>query len=84
MNGLVDKNAKDDVSRAVRAATISSGESRKLRASALRVLEQALDEIARNGHAITGGEKVSRGLEPEQLYAMCANSLQGWSRSKSS
>ena len=39
-----------DVSRAVRAATMSSGESRKLTASALLVLEQALAEIARNGH----------------------------------
>ena len=50
LNGLVDKNAIHDVSRAMRAATISSGKSRKLRASALLVLEQALDEIARNGH----------------------------------
>ena len=49
-NGLVDKRAVHDVSRAARAATISSGESRKLRASTLLVLEQALDEIARKGH----------------------------------
>ena len=74
----------DDVSHAVRAATISSGESRKLGASVLRVLEQALDEISGNGHAMSGCEKVSRGFESEQLYAMCANSLQGWSRWKSS
>ena len=69
------------VSRAVRAATISSGESRKFRASALLVFEQALDEIARNGHGRSQRETELKGLEPEQLYAMCANSLQVWSRS---
>ena len=37
-----------------------SGESRKLRASALKVLEQALDEIARNGHAMSGSEKADQ------------------------
>ena len=84
LNGLVVKRAMHHVSHAVRAETISSGESRKLGASALKVLEHALHEIARNGHAMSGSEKVFRGLEPEQLYAMCANSLQGWSRWKSS
>ena len=43
-----------------------------------------LDEIARNNQIMSGSEKVFRALEPEQLYAMCANSLQGWSRWKSS
>ena len=76
LSSLVDKNAMDD--------TISSGEPRMLRALALRMLEQALDEIPRNGHTMSGGEKVLRGLEPEQLYAMCANSLRGLSRWKSS
>ena len=52
MNCLVDKKEMGDVSRAVRATTISSGESRKHRISALRVLEQTMNEIARNGHAI--------------------------------
>ena len=86
MNGLVDKKEMDDVSRAVRATTVSSGESRKDRISTLRVLEQTLDESVRNGHAISGGKKLLRGLEPklepEQLYAMCANSLQGWRKLK--
>ena len=84
MNGLVDKKEMDDVSRAVRATTISSGESRKHRISALTVLEQTLDEIAGTGHVISRSEKPLKGLEPEQLYAMCANSLQGWSNRKSS
>ena len=84
MNGLVDKNEMYYISRAVRATTISSRESRKDRISALRVLEQTLDEIARNCHAISGCEKLLRVLEPEQLYAVCANSLQGWSKWKSS
>ena len=84
LNGLVDKNAMDSVPCGVRAATISSGESRKLRATALKVLERMLDEIAWNDQMMSGGEKVFRGLEPEQLYTMCANSLQGWGRWKSS
>ena len=70
-----------DVSRAVRAATISSGESRKLRASALLVLEHTLDEIERNGHGRSQTETELGGLDPEQLYAMCATSLQRWSGS---
>ena len=52
------------------------------------MLEQMLDEIARNGHAISEGEELLRGfepkLEPDQLYAMSANSLQGWSKWKPS
>ena len=79
MNGLVDKNEMYNISRAVRATTISSSESRKDRISALRVLEQTLDEIARHGLAISGDEKQWRGLEPEQLFALCVNSLKGCS-----
>ena len=41
------------------------------------MLERTLDEIARNDQNMSGGEKVFRGLEPEQLYAVCANSLHG-------
>ena len=65
LSGFVDKSAMHNVSRAVRAATMSSGESRKLRASALLVLEQALDEIARNGHGRSqrGTELRGHGLE---------------------
>ena len=68
----------------VQPITISPGESRMLRATALEVLERTLDEIARNNRVTSRSEKMMRGLEPEQLYAMCANSLQGWSRWKSS
>ena len=60
LSGLVDKSAMHDVSRAVLAATVSSGESRKLRASALLVFEQALDEIARNGHGRSERDRVER------------------------
>ena len=81
LNDLVDKSAMHDVSRAVRAAAVSSRESRKLRASTLLVLEQSLEEIARNGHGRSQRGTELRGFESEQLYAMCANSLQGWSRS---
>ena len=69
------------VSHAVLAATLSSGESRKLKASALLVLEQALGEIARNGHGRSQSETELRGLELEQLHAMCASSLRERSRS---
>ena len=68
----------DNVSCGIESITISPGESRMLRAPALEVLERALDEIARNNRVMPRGEKMMRGLEPEQLYAMCANSLQGW------
>ena len=83
LNGLVDKSAMDSAPCGVQAVTISSGESRMLRATALEVLERTLYEIARNNRITSRGEKVIRGLEPEQLYAMCANSLQGWGRWKS-
>ena len=56
MNGLVDKKEMDDVSFAVRATTIFSGECRKHRISPLRALEQTLDEIAGSGHSISGSE----------------------------
>ena len=58
--------------------TIPPGESRMLRATALEVLERTLDEMARNNQITSRIEKMMRGLQPEQLYAMCANSLQGW------
>ena len=74
LNGLVDS-----ISCGVQSITISPGESRMIRATALEVLERTLDEIARNNRIASRGEKVMRGLEPEQLYAMCANSLQGGS-----
>ena len=80
LNGLVDKNAMDSVPCGVQAVTISPGESRQPRATALKVLERTLDVIARNDLVMSGGEKVLRGLE----HAMCANSLQGWGRWKSS
>ena len=76
-NGVVDKGAMHDVSRAVRAATISSGESRMLRASALLVL----DQTARNGHGKSQSVTELRGLEPEQLHAVCANSPRESSKS---
>ena len=84
LNGLVDKNTMDNVSCGVQSITISPGESRMLRATALEVLERTLDEIARNNRVTSRSEKMMRGLEPEQLCAMCANSLQGWGRWKSS
>ena len=68
----------DSVPCGVRAVTISVGESRMLRATVLKVLERTLDEIARNNRIMSGSEKVFRALEPEQLYAMCANSFLGW------
>ena len=84
LNGLVDTNAMNSVPCGVQAVTISLGESRKLRATALKVLERTLDEIARNDQIMSGSEKVFRGLQPEQVCAMCANSLHGWDRWKSS
>ena len=65
----------DSVPCGVQAVTISAGESRMPRATALKVLERSLDEIARNNQITSRGEKVMRGLEPEQLCAMCADSL---------
>ena len=84
LNGLVDKNAMDSVPCGVQLIAISPGESRVLRATALEVLERTLDEIARKNQVTSRSEKMMRGLEPEQLCAMCANSLQGWGRWKSS
>ena len=84
LSGLVDKNAMNSVPCGVQAVTISAGESRMLRATALEVLERTLDEIARNNQITSRGGKVMRGLEPEQLFTVCANSLKGWGRWKSS
>ena len=50
----------------------------------MKVLERTLDEIARNTQIMSGSEKVFRSLEPEQLYVLCANSLHGRGRWKSS
>ena len=47
LNGLVDKNAMDSVPCGLQAVSISAGESRMLRARALEMLEQTLDEIAK-------------------------------------
>ena len=47
-NGLVDKNTVDNDSCGVQSITISPGESRMLRATALEVLARTLNEIARN------------------------------------
>ena len=47
LNGLVDKNAMDSVPCGVQAVTISAGESRMVRTTALEVLERTLDETAR-------------------------------------
>ena len=84
LNGLVDKNSIDNVSCGVQSITISPAESRILRATALEVLERTLDEIARNNRVTSRGAKMMRGLETEQLYAMCANMLQDRGRWKSS
>ena len=67
----------------VQSITIYPSESRMLRATALEVLERTLDEIARNILVTSRIEKMMGGLEPEQLYAMCANSLQGWEQVES-
>ena len=64
LNGLVDKNTMDNVSCGVQSITISPGESRMLRATALEVLERTLDEIARNNRVTSRSEKMMRGLEP--------------------
>ena len=63
----------DNVSCGVQTITISLGKSRMLRATALEVLERTLDEIARNNWVTSRSEKMMRGLEPEQLCALCAN-----------
>ena len=57
LNGSVDKNAMDSVPGGVQAVTISAGESRMLRATALEVLERTLDEVARNNQITSRGDK---------------------------
>ena len=74
----------DSVPCGIQTVTNSPGESRMLSATALEVLKRTLDEIARNNRITSKSEKVMRGLEPEQLYALCANSLQSSGRWKSS
>ena len=87
MNSLVDKKAMDDGCFAIRRAMTSTEESDRHKVLALNVLKQALDDIARDGHKTSGGEKLLRGLgrnlgrnlertlESEQLCAVCTNSL---------
>ena len=84
LKGLVDKNSVDNVSCGVQSITNSPAESRILRATALEVLEWTLDDIARHNRVASRGAKMMRGLEPEQLSAMCANMLQDRGRWKSS
>ena len=67
----------------VQSITISRSESRMLRATALEVLERTLDETAWNNLVTSRSEKMMGGLEPEQLFAVCANSLQGLGRVES-
>ena len=62
MNSLVDKKAMDDGCRAIRRTMTSTEEFDGHRKLALNVLEQALDDMARNGHKTSGGEKLLRGL----------------------
>ena len=61
LNGLVDKNAMDSVPCGVQAVTISAGESRMLRATALKVLERTLDEIAWNDQVVSRGDRNNMG-----------------------
>ena len=91
MNSLVDKKAMDDGCRAICGTMTSTDESDGFKILVLNVLEQALDDIARDGHKTSGGEKLLRGLgrnlgrnlernlertfESEQLYTMFTNSL---------
>ena len=94
MNSFVDKKAMDDGCRAIRRTMTSTEESDRHIVLALNVLEQALDDIARDGHKTSGGEKLLRGLgrnlernlertlESEQLCAVCTNSLLDWSKRK--
>ena len=98
MNSLVDNKSMDDGCRAIRRTMTSTEESDRHRKLALNVLEQALDDIARNGHKTSGGEQLLRGLgrhlgrnlernlertlESEQLCAVCTNSLPDWSKRK--
>ena len=98
MNSLVDKKAMDDGCRAIRGTMTSAEDSDRHKILVLNVLEQALDDIARDGHKTSGGEKLLRALgrnlgrnlernleqtlESKQLCAMCTNSLLDWSKRK--
>ena len=55
----------DNVSSGVQSITISPGEFRMLRATALEVLERTLDESTRNNRVTSRSDKMMRGLEPE-------------------
>ena len=98
MNSFVDKKAMDDGCRAIRRTMTSTQESDRHKVLALNVSEQALDDLARDGHKTSGGGKLLRGLgrnlgrnlernleqtlESEQLCAVCTNSLLDWSKRK--
>ena len=79
LNGLADKNTTDNYSSEL--ITISLGESRMLRATALEVLERTLDEIAKNNRVTSRSEKMMRGPEPELLCVMCEGIRSRWKSS---
>ena len=84
----------DDGCRATRSTTAPTANSGRHTILALNVLEQALDDIGKNGRKTSRCEKLLRGLgrnlernlertrESEQLYAMCKNSLLDWTKRK--
>ena len=88
----------DDGCRAIRGTLTSTEESDRHKVLALNVLEQALDDIARDGRKTSGGDKLLRGLgrnlgrnlernleqmlESKQLCSMCTNSFLDWSKRK--
>ena len=57
MNSLVDKKAMDDGCRAICGTMASTDEFDGFK---ILVLEQALDDIARDGHKTSGSEKLLR------------------------
>ena len=61
----------DNVSCGVQSITISPGESRMLRATALEVLERTLDEIARNNRFMSRGEKMMREALHQNNCMLC-------------
>ena len=82
----------DDGCFAIRRAMTSTEESDRHRILAFKVLEQAPDDIARDGHKTSGGEKLligrnlgrnlERTLESELLCAVCTSSLLDWRKRK--
>ena len=72
LNGLGDKNAMDSVPCGVQAVTISAGESRMLRATALKVLERTLDEIAWNDQVVSRGDRNNMGSLKNNRFIISA------------